>query len=621
MATTELNTLMRAKNVLGNNMILYPITKVDNVDGLDEKLASKVVSYSDAQQLTDVQQSRARQNIGAGTSSVSTFSDLTNITPAGTYTYEFDPNGTIEGVVLQESSDEWGNYREVGYKISDDIITLDEVCSGSMEVTTGSVTRLIPRYVPYMSSVLANLSYDSQREYGSIPEDGKLYNIALGDTTMCCVCEDNYSFDGATFPEAGIYVRSWETLDPDTEVYVPDYPLEYTKVVIGLPYKDSVPIEAIPHWLLSSSNITEDGFATSLSCSPNDIVVYNMGVDPYTVTRLMQQNGILVARWCNEDVVFHGVVIATDYDNNAIVRTCGAVTLEYSGDTTPTVGPCELVADGNGYVKVLEGVEGNFKRQVLDVDTTNHRVTFMIQGYTDTDTTYSAATTSAAGLMSSSDKSKLDGIASGANAYTLPAAGSSLGGVKTGGDVTVSNGVITVNDDSHNHVISNVDGLQSALDGKATLAQLYNTNVTTSGTGAAYTATISAITTLTAGISFVMTPNVVSTSTQPTLNVNGLGAKYIRRRLSNGTSTSVAGNSANWLGANKPVRVTYDGTYWIVDIVRPSATDIYGTVPIASGGTGASTAEGARTNLGLSTENWTFTLEDGSTVTKAVYVG
>lgn len=61
------------------------------------------------------------------------------------------------------------------------------------------------------------------------------------------------------------------------------------------------------------------------------------------------------------------------------------------------------------------------------------------------DTTYSAATTSTAGLMSSADKTKLDGIATGANKYTLPAAGSSLGGVKTGGDVTISSGVISVN--------------------------------------------------------------------------------------------------------------------------------------------------------------------------------
>lgn len=59
-----------------------------------------------------------------------------------------------------------------------------------------------------------------------------------------------------------------------------------------------------------------------------------------------------------------------------------------------------------------------------------------------TDTTYSAATTSAAGLMSASDKSKLDGIATGANAYTLPTASSStLGGVKTTSTVTSTTGL------------------------------------------------------------------------------------------------------------------------------------------------------------------------------------
>ncbi len=51
---------------------------------------------------------------------------------------------------------------------------------------------------------------------------------------------------------------------------------------------------------------------------------------------------------------------------------------------------------------------------------------------TDTNTTYSAASQSAQGLMSAADKKKLDGIASGANAYSLPAASTSvLGGIKT----------------------------------------------------------------------------------------------------------------------------------------------------------------------------------------------
>lgn len=68
-------------------------------------------------------------------------------------------------------------------------------------------------------------------------------------------------------------------------------------------------------------------------------------------------------------------------------------------------------------------------------------------------------------------KNKLDGIASGANNYSLPVAGVSLGGVKSGTDITVDgSGNVSVNDDSHNHTIGNVDGLQSALDGKPSIA-------------------------------------------------------------------------------------------------------------------------------------------------------
>ena len=60
--------------------------------------------------------------------------------------------------------------------------------------------------------------------------------------------------------------------------------------------------------------------------------------------------------------------------------------------------------------------------------------------------------------------------------YTLPVATSSvLGGVKSGGDVTISSaGVITVNDDSHNHTIANVDSLQDALDAKVPTSRTVN---------------------------------------------------------------------------------------------------------------------------------------------------
>lgn len=81
--------------------------------------------------------------------------------------------------------------------------------------------------------------------------------------------------------------------------------------------------------------------------------------------------------------------------------------------------------------------------------------------------------------FTTAEKEKLAGIESGANAYVLPAAGNSLGGVKSGGDVTITDGVITVNDDSHNHIIGNVDGLQSALNGKANSSHTHSQYLTT----------------------------------------------------------------------------------------------------------------------------------------------
>ena len=122
--------------------------------------------------------------------------------------------------------------------------------------------------------------------------------------------------------------------------------------------------------------------------------------------------------------------------------------------------------------------------------------------------------------------------------------------------------------------------------------------VTTEGDGAAYTATVPNITALTAGVSFIMIPHTASTSQTATLNVNGLGAKTLRRPISSNNVSTVAPTTTSWLTASKPITVMYNGTYWLVmDMVRPNGPDIYGTVTVENGGTGASTAEAARTNL------------------------
>ena len=80
------------------------------------------------------------------------------------------------------------------------------------------------------------------------------------------------------------------------------------------------------------------------------------------------------------------------------------------------VGSTTVAADSK--TDTLELVAGT--NVTLTPDATNDKVTI-----TAKDTTYSAATTSAAGLMSATDKTKLDGIATGANKTTVDSALSS----------------------------------------------------------------------------------------------------------------------------------------------------------------------------------------------------
>ena len=217
----------------------------------------------------------------------------------------------------------------------------------------------------------------------------------------------------------------------------------------------------------------------------------------------------------------------------------------------------------------------------------------------DNNTTYSNATQTSSGLMSNTDKTKLDGIAESANNYVLPSAGSSLGGVKTGGDVTISSGVITINDDSHNHVISNIDGLQDALDAKAVSGHNHNdVYYTQTQVDIKDSTTLASAKTYADGLNAAMDTRMDNAENK--LNTIASGAEVNQNAFGNiivGTTTIVADAKTDSLtiAAGTGISVAGDATNDKVTITNSGVRSIAtgssdGTISVNTNGTSANVA-------------------------------
>lgn len=119
--------------------------------------------------------------------------------------------------------------------------------------------------------------------------------------------------------------------------------------------------------------------------------------------------------------------------------------------------------------------------------------------------------------------------------------------------------------------IVGVEGLQDILDElyvQLTSPRFDTPYACTSTDGVTYTVDVPGMDSLVIGYSFVMVPDMTSTSINTWLKVNGLDSKRLRIKGGGYTSTTVAPSAANWLATNKPVRVTYDGLWWVADLYQ-----------------------------------------------------
>ena len=269
-----------------------------------------------------------------------------------------------------------------------------------------------------------------------------------GATTLAGLDDTNISN-----PQAGqmlVYrvsdnVGKWvnENFTPGS-TYTAGYAISIAQSAVSVAHtnEDTDPISFDPdtHTGMDASNLVEWGVSSHANCAKLTIGVGS------------------------DSPVSKDVVLSTGYDYllglinsqvagvSSVAGKTGAVTLE--------------IADITGLQTALNGKQaaGNYLTSVplattsaiggIQLGYTQSGKTYPVQlssgkAYVSVpweNTTYSNATTDAAGLMSADDKSKLNGIAANANNYSLPtASASTLGGIKIGTGLTIdSSGVVSV---------------------------------------------------------------------------------------------------------------------------------------------------------------------------------
>ena len=164
--------------------------------------------------------------------------------------------------------------------------------------------------------------------------------------------------------------------------------------------------------------------------------------------------------------------------SSSVAGTAGLVPAPAAGDqgkylkadgswATPYSHPTYTAVDGKPDANATPGFGSTFTVTDITTNTLGHVTSGTSRTITIPST---AATTSAAGLMSATDKTKLDGIASGANNYTLPTASTgAIGGIKIAKDTSnytvaaATSGTISANITSGKYYAVEIDADDKAF--------------------------------------------------------------------------------------------------------------------------------------------------------------
>ena len=180
---------------------------------------------------------------------------------------------------------------------------------------------------------------------------------------------------------------------------------------------------------------------------------------PYTVPNdIRQQDGV------NNVMVSAGTVQVTGVRSNRAIEKLWEKQVAASQSAAGMMSAADKkkldgIAEGANKITVDSALSDSSANPVQ-----NKVINAALEGKAEADHTHSAASLSVAGFMSAADKKKLDGIAAGANKYTLPnASASAYGGVKIGGNISVSGGVISVSRTNVNNAVGSPSATELGL--------------------------------------------------------------------------------------------------------------------------------------------------------------